>query len=69
MDAKVVDNTRWGGRLTIAESILVFVGLTPVMIPASFGWRYLKKQHPDLMIGIYWWMGFCIAWSFFFNPY
>jgi hypothetical protein len=59
----------WGGRLTIAESILVFVGLTLVMIPASFGWRYLKKQHPNLMIGVYWWMGFCVAWSFFFNPY
>jgi uncharacterized membrane protein len=59
----------WGGRLTIAESILVFVGLTLVMIPASFGWRYLKKQHPDLMIGVYWWMGFCVVWSFFFNPY
>jgi uncharacterized membrane protein len=59
----------WGGRFTIAESILVFVGLTLVMIPASFGWRYLKKQHPDLMIGVFWWMGSCVVWSFFFNPY
>jgi hypothetical protein len=59
----------WGGRLTIAESILVFVGLTLVMIPASFGWRYLKKQHPDLMIGVFWWMGFCVVWSFLINPY
>jgi len=60
---------RWGGRLTLTESILVFVGLTLVMIPASFGWRYLKKQHPKLMIGLYWWMGFCVVWSFFINPY
>jgi hypothetical protein len=59
----------WGGRLIIAESILVFAGLTLVMIPVSFGWRYLKKQHPKLMIGLYWWMGFCVVWSFFFNPY
>jgi uncharacterized membrane protein len=59
----------WGGRLTIADSILVFIGLTLVMIPASFGWHYLKKQHPKLMIGLYWWMGFCVVWSFFFNPY
>jgi hypothetical protein len=59
----------WGSRLTIAESILVFVGLTLVMIPASFGWRYLKKQHSKLLIGLYWWMGFCVVWSFLINPY
>jgi uncharacterized membrane protein len=59
----------WGGKFTIIESIFVFVGLTLVMIPASFGWRYIKKQHPKLMIGIYWWMGFCVVWSFLINPY
>jgi hypothetical protein len=59
----------WGGTLNIAESFFVFVGLTLVMIPASFAWRYLKKYHHMLMIGIFWWMGFCVAWSFFFNPY
>jgi uncharacterized membrane protein len=59
----------WGNKLTVAESILVFAVLTLVMIPASFAWRYLKKQHSKLMIGIFWWMGFCIIWSFLFNPY
>jgi uncharacterized membrane protein len=59
----------WGNKLTIAESFLVFACLTLVMILASFTWHYIKKQHPKLMIGLYWWMGFCVAWSFFFNPY
>jgi uncharacterized membrane protein len=59
----------WGGKLTVAESILVFTVLTLVMIPGSFLWRYLKKQHSILMAGIFWWMGFCVVWSFLFNPY
>jgi hypothetical protein len=59
----------WGGRLNIVESILVFLGLTLMMILFSFVWHYLKKRHPKLMIGIFWWIGFCIVWSFFINPY
>jgi uncharacterized membrane protein len=59
----------WGSRLTSGESIFVFIGLTIIMIPISFGWHYLKKNHPKLMIGIYCWMGFCLIWSFLFNPY
>lgn len=59
----------FGGKLHFTEAILVFSALTLVMVPASFVWRHLKKQHPKFMIGIYWWIGFSIAWSFFFNPY
>jgi uncharacterized membrane protein len=59
----------WGSKLNIAESFLVFIGLTLAMIFTSFIWRTLKKKHPILMKGVYWWVGFCIAWSFFFNPY
>ncbi len=59
----------WGVSLTVVESIIVFVGLTLLMVPVSFGWNYLKKQHPILMISVYWWMGFCVVWSFIFNPY
>jgi hypothetical protein len=59
----------WGSKLTITESFLVFLGLTLVMIPSSFAWRYLKKNHPKLMIGIFWWIGLCVVWSFFVNSY
>ena len=59
----------WGGTLNINEAILVFIGLTLLMIPASFAWRYLKKYHPVLMRGIFVWMGFCVTWSFYFNHY
>jgi acyltransferase len=59
----------WGGKLNVTESFLVFAGLTLLMIPSSFAWRHLKKNHPVLMKGVFWWMGFCVAWSFFFNPY
>ena len=59
----------WGNKLNIIESLLVFLGLALVMILASFSWRHLKKHHQVLMNGIIWWMGFCVAWSFLFNPY
>jgi len=59
----------WGTKLNIAEAVFVFGGLTLTMIPASFAWRYLKKNHHLLMNGVFWWMGVCIAWSFLFNPY
>jgi uncharacterized membrane protein len=59
----------WGGSLALPETVLVFFCLTLTMIAASFFWRYLKKQHTYLMMGIFWWMGICVAWSFFLNPY
>ena len=59
----------WGSKLNIAEATFVFIGLTLVMILSSFIWRYLKKKHPKLMRGVFWWMGFCVAWSFLFNAY
>jgi hypothetical protein len=59
----------WGCKLNMTEAILVFLGLALLMIPASFFWRYLKKNHPRLMKGVFWWMGFSVAWSFLFNPY
>jgi len=59
----------WGGKLNVIETILVFFGLTLLMIPFSFFWRHLKKKHSKLMRGIFWWMGFCLVWSFLFNSY
>jgi len=59
----------WGGKLNVLEATLVFLGLTLLMIPSSFLWRHLKKKHPKLMRGVYWWMGFCLTWSFLFNSY
>lgn len=59
----------WGNKLNITESLLVLIGLTMAMIFTSFIWHTLKKEHPKLMKGVFLWMGFCIAWSFFFNPY
>ncbi len=59
----------WGGKLNIIEVTLVFLELTLLMIPFSFAWHHLKKKHPKLMRGIFWWIGFCLTWSFLFNPY
>jgi hypothetical protein len=34
----------WDGKLNLIEAILVFLGLTLLMIPFSFFWRHLKKN-------------------------
>jgi acyltransferase len=59
----------WGGKLNLIEAVLVFAGLTLAMIFASAVWRYMKKFHKVLMTGIFWWIGFCLVWSLFMNPY
>ncbi len=59
----------FSGNLNIIQSLLVFSGLTFIMVILSLGWNYLKKRHHVLAVGILWWMGFCIGWSFFINPY
>lgn len=67
----VETNLRWwlGGTCNIATSLLISVFVILAMIPMGLLWNYLKKNHLVLVRGIVWWMGFCIAWSFFFNPY
>jgi hypothetical protein len=59
----------WRNKLNLAEAFIVLIGLTLTMILSSFVWRHLKKKHPKLMRGVFWWMGFCVAWSFLFNSY
>jgi hypothetical protein len=59
----------FSGQLSVSGSLLAFLGVTILMIFSSFGWHYIKKRHPVLTSGIIWWMGFCIVWSFLFNPY
>ena len=64
-------NLRWirSGRLNLFESLCATVLLTLILIPMSYLWHYIKKQHPILAKGILWWLGCSLAWSFFFNPY
>jgi hypothetical protein len=59
----------WNGKLNFVEATFVFLGLTFLMIHVSFVWRYLKKKHPKIMRTFFLWMGFCLMWSFLFNPY
>jgi len=67
----VATNLRWwwGGTCTIAMSLLISVFVILAMIPLALFWNYLKIHHAVLVRGILWWMGFCVAWSFLFNPY
>ena len=70
-----VVNPEWNIRHWFGSSSGIFVSLlisflvVCSMIPAAFAWRFLKKYHPVLTNGILWWMGFSLAWSFFFHPY
>lgn len=59
----------WGLRLNLGESILVFIGLTVALYLVARLWRYLKKQHPVLMQGVYWWIGLMLAWELVTRPY
>lgn len=59
----------WALRLNLGESILAFAGLTLVLYPAARLWRYLKKRHPVLMQGVYWWMGLVLVWELATRPY
>lgn len=59
----------WGLRLNLGESLLVFIGLALVLYPAARLWRYLKKQHPVLMQGVYWWVGLVLVWELLTRPY
>lgn len=59
----------WGLKLNPTETTLVFIGFTIAMIAISQLWHYVKKQHPMLMKGIYWYMGLTFIYYFFTNPY
>lgn len=59
----------WGLRLTLGESILVFIALTLVLALAARLWHYAKKRHPILMQGVYWWLGLVVVWELVSRPY
>jgi uncharacterized membrane protein len=59
----------WGMRLTLFEALVAFVGLTALLSPAAHLWHYLKKQHPVMLRGVYWWMGLVVLWELLTRPY
>jgi hypothetical protein len=59
----------WGLHLALGPAVAAFAGLTLIMIPLSQGWHFLKKRHPVLMKGIYWYLGLTFAYYFLTNPY
>ncbi len=56
-------------QLDYTLSTIIFIAMTLFLIYASFAWRYLKKNHPILMKGIFTWMGFYLIWSLLFSLY
>lgn len=60
---------RWELKLDIFASLLVFVSLTLFLFPLAWGWHYVKRNHPVLMQGIYWWMGGTFVYYFVTNPW
>jgi len=59
----------WGLRLSTAPTIAVLVGFTLLMIALSQLWHYVKRRHPVLMRGVYWFLGFTFLYYFLTNPY
>ncbi len=59
----------WGEKLSAVESFLAFVALTGLMVVTALGWRRLKKNHPVLMQGVYWWMGVTFVVEFLTRSY
>lgn len=59
----------WGNSLGLAGSGIAAGVLIGICALAAYGWRFLKRRHPILMRGAYWWMGFCVVYSFLVNPY
>jgi uncharacterized membrane protein len=66
----VLNIRHWFGNSSgVLTAVIVSLLLMGVMIPGAFAWRNLKKYHPVLTQGLQWWMGFALAWSFFFHPW
>jgi acyltransferase len=59
----------WAGRLSTVESFIAFVGLTAVVVGLSMIWHRLKRNHPILMQGLYWWMGITFGVEFLTRDY
>jgi len=66
-----LDNLRswWGLQLRLGPALGVFAGLTLVMIPISQIWHVLKRRHPALMKGIYWYLGITFTYYLLTKPY
>ncbi|MFH0988524.1 MAG: heparan-alpha-glucosaminide N-acetyltransferase domain-containing protein [bacterium] len=59
----------WGWKLNIWESILAWVALTLLMAFLATGWQYLKKNHPVVMQGIYWYLNILFLYYFLTSMY
>lgn len=55
--------------LSILESISAFILLTILLVWLAKGWRYVKREHPVLMQGLYWWIGGTFTYYFLTNTY
>ena len=59
----------WGLKLTIGPTLVAFLGFTIVMVMIAQLWHYVKKQHPILMKGVYWYLGVTFGYYFLTSPY
>jgi hypothetical protein len=59
----------WGLKLTIGPTVVAFLGLTFLMVVVSRVWNFVKKQHPVLMRGVYWYLGLTFSYYFLTRPY
>ncbi len=59
----------WGLRLPLGPTLVALSGFTLVMVLISQLWHYVKKQHPILMKGVYWYLGLTVGYYFFTSPY
>lgn len=59
----------WGMQLSPFEAFLAFVGLTLLIVGLSLGWHWLKRNHPILMQGLYWWVGITFTVEFITREY
>ena len=59
----------WGLKLTLWQSTFAFILFTIVMVGISQLWHFVKKRHPVLMQGVYWYLGGMVVYQFLVNPY
>jgi hypothetical protein len=53
----------WAGGIMISILFVAF------FVPLAFAWHYLKKYHPVIAQGWYWWIGIAVGYSFFVDQW
>ncbi|MBM4167780.1 MAG: DUF1624 domain-containing protein [Ignavibacteria bacterium] len=59
----------WENQFSWFESFLAFVVVSIILIVAAKFWRHLKREHPVMMLGLYWWMAITFMYYFITNPF